>query len=297
MSEIEAVRAMLRALNDGPTLPDDAMRVAYEQWGLSHPLPEGTSVTPVTIGGVAAERLVPPGAAVDTALLYLHGGGYVIGSAASHRHLVAALAAASGMTGYGLDYRRAPETRFPGALDDVMATYRALLDGGYAPGRIVIAGDSAGGGLTLATALAIKAAELPQPAGLFVISPWADLTQTGPSYDAFGEADLICSRAELERMAAQYCGKADRTNPLVSPLFGDFGGLAPLLIHVGSDEILLSDSIRLAERAGFARVKVKLMIAPEMPHVWHFMTTELGTARSAIATAGIWIREHIALAG
>jgi acetyl esterase/lipase len=284
---------MLRALTEGPPLPDDAMRVAYEQWGLTHPLPEGTSVTPVTLGGVAAEKLSPPGAAADTALLYLHGGGYVIGSAASHRHLVASLAAASLMTGFALDYRRAPETRFPGALDDAVAAYRALLADGIAPGRIVIAGDSAGGGLTLATALAIRAAGLPQPAGLFVISPWADLTQTGPSYDAFADVDLICSRAELDRMAALYCDHADRTNPLVSPLFGDFAGLAPLLIHVGSDEILLSDSIRLAERAGFARVKVKLMIAPDMPHVWHFMTTELGTARSAIATAGVWIREHI----
>jgi acetyl esterase/lipase len=293
MSEIEAVRTMLRALTEGPTLPDDAMRVAYEQWGLTHPLPEGTTVTKVTLGGVPAEKLVPPGAAIDTALLYLHGGGYVIGSAASHRHLAAALAAASRMSAYALDYARAPETRFPGARDDALAAYRALLDDGFAPGRIIIAGDSAGGGLTLATALAVKAAGLPQPAGLFAISPWADLTQSGPSYDAFADVDLICSRAELDRMAALYCDLKDRTNPLVSPLFGDFSGLAPLLIHVGSDEILLSDSIRLAERAGFARVKVKLMIAPDMPHVWHFMTTELGTARSAIAAAGVWIREHI----
>jgi acetyl esterase/lipase len=293
MSEIEAVRTMLRALTGGPALPDDAMRVAYEQWGLTHPLPEGTSLSHVTLGGVAAEKLVPPGAAADTALLYLHGGGYVIGSAASHRHLVAALAAASGMTGYGLDYRRAPETRFPGAVDDALAAYRALLADGFAPGRIIIAGDSAGGGLTLATALAIKAAELPQPAGLFTISPWADLTQSGPSYDAFADVDLICSRPELDRMAALYCDHGARANPLVSPLFGDFAGLAPLLIHVGSDEILLSDSIRLAERAGFARVKVKLLIAPDMPHVWHFMTTELGQARSSIASAGVWIREHL----
>jgi epsilon-lactone hydrolase len=293
MSEIDAVRVLLRALADMPPLADDAKRVAFEQWGLTHPLPVGTTVTPATLGGVAAEKLVPPGAAADSALLYLHGGGYVIGSTASHRHLAASIAAASLMTGYAIDYARAPETRFPGALDDSLAAYSALLTDGLVPGQIIIAGDSAGGGLALATALAIKAAGLPQPAGLFVISPWADLTLTGPSYAAFAESDLICSHAELDRMASLYCDAADRTNPLVSPLFGDFAGLPPLLIHVGSDEILLSDSIRLAERAGFARVKVKLLIAPDMPHVWHFMTTELGAARSAIGNAGLWIRDHL----
>jgi monoterpene epsilon-lactone hydrolase len=292
MSEIETVREMLRALTGGPTLPDDQMRLAYEQWGLSHPLPAGAEVTNVTLGGVPAEKIVTPGAATDTALLYLHGGGYVIGSAASHRHLVAALAQAGSVVGYSLDYRRAPEARFPAAVDDALAAYRALLDSGIAAHRIIIAGDSAGGGLTVATALAIKAAELPQPAGLFAISPWVDLTQSGDSYAEMAKADLICSKDELDRLAALYCGD-DRANPLASPLGGDLKGIAPLLIHVGSDEILLSDALRLAQRAGGARVPVRLMIAPHMPHVWHFMTTELRAAGVAIAQAGAWMREHL----
>lgn len=292
MSEIEAVREMLRAMTGGAALPDDQMRVAYEQWGLSHPLPAGAVVTNVVLGGVPAEKIVTPGAAADTALLYLHGGGYVIGSAASHRHLVAALAQAGWVVGYNLDYRRAPEARFPAAVDDALAAYRALVDSGIAAGRIIIAGDSAGGGLTLATALAIKTAGLPQPAGLFVISPWADLTQSGESIQTMADVDLICSRVELDRMAALYCG-TDTRNPLASPLAGDLTGLAPLLIHVGSDEILLSDSLRLAERAGLARVPLRLMIVPHMPHVWHFFTTELTAARTAIANAGAWMREHL----
>jgi acetyl esterase/lipase len=292
MSEIETVREMLRALTGGPALPDDQMRLVYEQWGLTHPLPAGAAVTNVVLGGVAAEKIVTPGAAPDAALLYLHGGGYVIGSAASHRHLVAALAQAGWMVGYGLDYRRAPEAPFPAAVDDALAAYRALLDSGIAARRIIIAGDSAGGGLTVATALAIKAAGLPQPAGLFAISPWVDLTQSGDSYIEMAEADLICSKDELDRLAGLYCGD-DRANPLASPLGGDLTGLAPLLIHVGSDEILLSDALGLAQRAGWAHVPVRLMIAPHMPHVWHFMTTELGTAATAITSAGAWMREHL----
>ncbi len=291
MSEIDAVRDMLRAMKGGAPLPDEQMRVMYEQWGLSHPLPAGTQVTPVTLGGVAADKIVTPGAAADAALLYLHGGGYVIGSAASHRHLVAALAEAGWVTGYALDYRRAPEARFPAAVDDALAAYRALLEGGFAARRIIIAGDSAGGGLTVATALAIKAAGLPQPAGLFAISPWADLTQRGESYAEMADVDLICSKPELDRLAGLYCD--DPGEPLASPLRGNLAGLAPLLIHVGSDEILLSDALGLSERAGRARVPVRLMIAPHMPHVWHFFTTELSAARTAIAQAGAWMREHL----
>ncbi|MGL4541256.1 MAG: alpha/beta hydrolase [Polymorphobacter sp.] len=292
MTDIDDVRAMLQQFAEGPRLPDADMRLAYEQMGLAHPLPVGTEMQAVTLGGVAAEKIMPPGAAEDSALLYLHGGGYVIGSAASHRHLVAALAYAGGMTGYGLDYALAPEARFPAAVDDALAAYRDLLRSGIAAGRIIIAGDSAGGGLTLATALAIRAAELPQPAGLFVISPWADLTQSGETIETMAPVDLICSKAELDRMAGLYCG-SDTRNPLASPLAGELDGLAPLLIHVGSDEILLSDALRLTERAGLARVPVRLMIAPHMPHVWHFFTSELSAARTAIAGAGAWMREHL----
>ena len=293
MSEIAAMRTMLQQLAGGPRPDDVTMREAYEQWGQTHPLPAGTVVERLDLGGVPAERVSPPGVAADAALLYLHGGGYVIGSAASHRHLVAALAEAAGITAYAVDYALAPEARFPVPVEQAVAAYRALIAQGLAPGRIIIAGDSAGGGLTIATALALKAAGLPQPAGLFAISPWADLTQSGSSYDAMAEVDLICDRDELHRLAGLYCTAEQREDPRASPLRGDFSGLAPLLIHVGSDEILLSDSLRLAEKAGFARVKVKLLIAPEMPHVWHFMTTELTMARTAIASAGIWMVEHL----
>jgi epsilon-lactone hydrolase len=294
MSEIEAVRAMLRQLVQRPRPPVGDMRAAYDAWGAANPLPEGATSGPCALNGVAGLKITPKGARARGALLYLHGGGYGIGSSQSHAHMAARLAEAAGVTAYVMDYRLAPETRYPGALDDAVASYRALLDGGAAAHDIIIAGDSAGGGLTLATALALKAKGLPQPAGLFCISPWANLAQTGPSYAAMASADLIVSKEDLDEWAALYLGDGSRNDPFVSPVHGDFTGLAPILIHVGSDEVLLSDSTLVAERAGLARVPVTLTIAPEMPHVWHFMWAQLSAARAAIADAGAWMAARLA---
>ena len=293
MSEIEAVRVMLRQLVQRPRPPIPDMRAAYEAGGDANPLPDGAVSSPVMLNGVAGLKITPKGAGARGALLYLHGGGYGIGSSKSHAHMAARLAEAARVTAYVMDYRLAPETRYPGALDDAVASYKALLDGGTAARDIVIAGDSAGGGLTLATALALKAKGLPQPAGLFCISPWANLAQTGASYAAMGASDLIVSKDDLDDWTSMYLGDHSRTDPLVSPVHGDFTGLAPMLIHVGSDEVLLSDSITLAERAGLARVPVSLMIAPEMPHVWHFMWAQLSAARAAIADAGAWMKARV----
>jgi acetyl esterase/lipase len=295
MSEIEAVRAMLRQLvnREGPAPELPELRVMYDAWGESYPLAEGARAETASLGGVSALKVTTPAARADRALLYLHGGGYAIGSIRSHRHLVAQLSQASGLTGYGLDYRLAPETAFPGAVDDAVAAYRALIAAGIAPEKIVIAGDSAGGGLTAATGLALKTLGLPQPAGLFCISPWSDLSQTGASYAANAENDLLVNKPTLDTWSALYLAGRDTAHPLASPVYGDFAGLAPMLIHVGSDEVLLSDSIRLAEAAGTARVPVELVIAPDMPHVWHFMWAQLTPAREAIASAGAWMQARI----
>lgn len=295
MTEIEQMRAMLRQLvgREGPPPTLDEMRMQYEMWGTSNPLPEGAVVEAVTLGGVGGFRIATPGARADAALLYLHGGGYAIGSATGHRHVAGGLAAAAGVTGYAIDYRLAPEHPYPAAVDDALAAYKALLAQGIAPGRIVVAGDSAGGGLTLALALALRANGLPQPAGLFCISPWADLTQSGKSHQVCAERDLIVTRDALETWATIYAGATDRMAPLISPAFADLSGLAPLLIHVGADEVLLSDSIRVAEAAGFANVPVDLVIAPDMQHVWHFMSGMLSQARASIADAGAWMRARI----
>lgn len=170
-----------------------------------------------------------------------------------------------------------------------MEAYRDLLAQGVWPERTIIAGDSAGGGLTLATALKLKAEGLPQPAGLFVISPWADLTQSHSTYETKAADDPMISRERGNDSARSYHGDADPRDPLVSPVFGDLAGLAPLLIQVGSEETLLGDSLTLAERAGHARVEVRLEVWPEMIHVWHAFAEQLSAARRAIAAAGAWM--------
>jgi epsilon-lactone hydrolase len=294
IAQVKAVRDMLIAMmaaDAHPTL--EARRAGYDNWGLAFPLPVGTSCDPTTLGGVPTDKISVVGCNPNTALLYLHGGGYGIGSAKSHRHLVGQLCAATAMVGYNVDYRLAPETVFPGAVDDALAAYKGLLDLGLSPDKIVIAGDSAGGGLTIACALAIKAAGLPQPAGLFTISPWVNLTQTGVSYEAKAEADFICNKSDLQEWADHYVGDANPRNPLASPMFGDFLGLAPMLIHVGSEEVLLSDSIGLAETAGLAQVDVTLVIAPDMPHVWHYMYGQIEAGLVAIGDAAKWMKTRV----
>jgi epsilon-lactone hydrolase len=287
----DMLTAMMSTADAQPTL--EARRAGYDAWGLAYPLSEGAMCDRITLGDVPADKVVVRGANADTALLYLHGGGYGIGSAQSHRHLVGQLCDGTGLVGYNVDYRLAPETPFPGAVDDALAAYRALLDLGFAPGKIIIAGDSAGGGLTIACALAIKGAGLPQPAGLFVMSPWVNLTQVGSSYEAKADVDFIVSKAALDDWAELYLRDADPKDPLASPVFGDLSGLAPLLIHVGSEEVLLSDSLDLAHRAGLARVDVTLMIAPDMPHVFHYMWANVDAGKQAIGDACIWMKARL----
>jgi epsilon-lactone hydrolase len=296
IAQVKVIADMLTAMMSNadaqPSL--EARRAAYDAWGLAYPLPEGAICELAMLAGVPADKIVVRGADAHTALLYLHGGGYGIGSAQSHRHLVGQLCDGTGLVGYNVDYRLAPETPFPGAVDDALAAYRALLDLGFAPDKIIIAGDSAGGGLTMACALAIKGAGLPQPAGLFVMSPWANLTQIGSSYEAKADVDFIVTKAALDEWANLYLRDADPKNPLASPVFGELSGLAPLLIHVGSEEVLLSDSLELAHRAGLARADVTLIIAPDMPHVFHYMWANVDAGKRAIVDACTWMKARLA---
>jgi epsilon-lactone hydrolase len=268
-------------------------RGAYDAWGLASPLPQGTHLEAITLGGVSADRIAPRHAQEGKAILYLHGGGYGIGSPQSHRHLVGQLCEKSGLVGYSLAYRLAPETLFPGAVDDALAGYQGLLDLGLSRSSIIIAGDSAGGGLSIACALAIKAAGLPQPAGLFVMSPWADLSQSGPSYVAKADVDFIVSKQALDNWASAYLGDTDPRSPLASPVYGDLTGLAPILIQVGSEEVLLSDSITLASAAGLAKVDVTLTIAPDMPHVYPYMCAGIDEGARAIEAAAVWMERAL----
>ncbi|MGH7398349.1 MAG: alpha/beta hydrolase [Candidatus Rokuibacteriota bacterium] len=223
-------------------------------------------------------------------VLYLHGGGYVIGSPRSHRHLAAAIARAAATDALLLDYRLAPEHPYPAAVDDATAAYRWLLDQGVAPERIVIAGDSAGGGLTVAALLALREARVPLPAGGVCISPWVDLTCSGESYRTKAEVDPIVRRAGVEEMAKAYLGTTPPRSPMASPLFADLRGLPPLLIHVGGDEILLDDAVQLAERARAAGVEATLEVYDRMIHVWHWFLPMLDEAQAAVEAIGRFTR-------
>ncbi|WP_068878057.1 MULTISPECIES: alpha/beta hydrolase [unclassified Phenylobacterium] len=295
--EIAGVRALLAARQPGPDAPPPTVaerRAAMDAVGEIGALPTGCFHEPVTLGGVRCERVVPQGAAAGRTILYLHGGAYTAGSPRSHRPMVARIAEAARSVAVAADYRLGPEHRFPAAVEDAVAAYRALLDGGSDPRRVIVAGDSAGGGLALALALALKSEDAPQPAGFFVISPWADLTQSGASYRTKADTDPMISKASLDQNALMYLGGLDARDPLASPMFGDFAGVAPILIQTGSEEALLSDSITLADVLAHARVDVRLEVWPEMIHVFHAWSGGLQAARRAIRLAGAWMEGRFA---
>ncbi len=248
----------------------------------------------VEAGGVPAEWIVAPGAAEDRVILYLHGGGYVMGSINTHRAMIARLSRAAKAKALALDYRLAPEHPFPAAVDDATAAYRWLLAQGYKPNKIVISGDSAGGGLTLATLLALRDAKTPLPAAAVPISAWSDMEGTGASVKALATTDPMVAMDALLKMAKNYVGNGDPKHPLASPLHGDYRGLPPMLMQVGGAEILLDDSTRIAEKAKAAGVKVELESWPEMVHVWHVYAKILPEGQQAIDRIGQYVQEHTA---
>jgi monoterpene epsilon-lactone hydrolase len=289
---IDVVRAHLAKLPPADSLTTAERRAQYERAEKVFPTPADVKVERVNAPAAPAEWLRPPSAAPGRVVLYLHGGGYVIGSPRSHRHLAAAIAAAAEASALLLDYRLAPEHPYPAAVEDATAAYRWLLDQAVAPEHIVIAGDSAGGGLTVATLLALREARVPLPAGGVCISPWVDLTCGGASYETKAAADPIVRRAGVQEMARAYLGAAPPRTPLASPLFADLGGLPPLLIQVGTDEVLLDDAVQLAARAKRAGVDATLEVHDRMIHVWHWFLPMLDEAQTAVDTIGRFVRRH-----
>jgi len=287
---IDIVRSHLAKLPPSETLTTAERRAQYERAERVFPTPPEVKVERVSAPAAPAEWLRPPTAVAGRVVLYLHGGGYVIGSPRSHRHLAAAIATAGAANALLLDYRLAPEHPFPAAVNDAVAAYGWLLDQGIAPGHVVIGGDSAGGGLTVATLLALRDAGRPLPAAGVCISPWVDLTCGGGSYQTKAEADPIVNRASVGEMATAYLGATDPRAPLASPLFADLRGLPPLLIHVGSDEVLLDDAMQLAERAQQATVEATLEVWDRMIHVWHWFLPMLDEAQAAVDSIGRFIR-------
>ncbi len=289
---VQAVIEMLGAGTVAEPLSIEQMRANFETLTAAAPPPEGARLEAIDAGGVPAEWVRPEATRVDHVVLYLHGGGYVLGSPRTHRLLVARLARACDAQGLTVDYRLGPEHPYPAAVDDAVASYRWLLETGVAPGKIVIAGDSAGGGLTAAALVALRDAGIPLPAAAVCISPWTDLTLTAPSMSSKAASDPMVSRETLAPMAEAYLHGADPATPLASPVFAELAGLPPLLIHVGGREVLLDDATRLAERARAAGVAVTLEAWDEMIHVWHAFSPIIPEADDAVAKIGTFVRGH-----
>lgn len=257
------------------------------------PVPAGVAIRRADLGGLGAEWAIPDGltdeAGAGNTLLYFHGGGYVVGSTVSHRHIVSRIALAAKARVLSVDYALAPENPFPAAVKDGVKAYRWLLDQGQKPEQIALAGDSAGGGLAAATLLAAREEGLPLPAGAALISPWSDLTCATGSYETRAEADPMILPEGIRELANIYLTGADPRDPLASPNFGNLAGLPPLLIQVGDDEVLLDDSRNLAARAREAGVDVDLEVAPDMFHVWHAFYQMFTPGEEAIERMGSWL--------
>jgi epsilon-lactone hydrolase len=288
--ELTVLREMLSAV-DLDRLTVTERRAAAESVA-SQP-PPGTSVDPVDAGGVPAEWVAAPGADSDRVLLYLHGGAYQIGSPGTHRNMVALLSGAARARVLSVGYRLAPEHPFPAAVDDAVAAYRWLLAAGTDRSVLALAGDSAGGGLALASLVALRDAGVPMPAAVVVMSPWTDLALTGESLRTRADVDVLIKPGGMAETAQAYLAGQDPRHPYASPLYADLHGMPPMLIHVGDAEVILDDSTRLAARARAHGVDVTLEVWEEMPHVWHAFAGMLPEADQAIERIGSWLTERI----
>jgi monoterpene epsilon-lactone hydrolase len=288
--ELQVVRDLLGSA-DLSHMTIAERRVAMSS-GVSAP-PAGTTVEPANAGGVPAEWLVPAGVSADRVLVYFHGGAYQLGSPATLRHLVGLLATGARARSLSVDYRLAPEHPFPAAVEDAVTAYRWLLAGGTNPAHVAFAGDSAGGGLSLAALVALRDAGDALPAAAAVMSPWTDLALTGESLRTRAAVDVLLKPDGIQETADVYLAGQDPRHPYASPLYADLTGLPPLLIHVGDAEVILDDSVRLAARARAAGVAVELAVWEEMPHVWHAFAGLLPEADRAVEQLAVWLRDHL----
>ena len=288
-TEFEQLEKMLRRRRK--PLATAERRLAYDELGTLFPTADDVEREFVRIGEASAEWTTTKEAREDSAILYLHGGGYVYGSLESHRHLASELGRSAGARTLALDYRRAPEAPFPAALDDAVAAWRYLLDKGHRPDRLAIAGDSAGGGLAVAMMVQLRELSLPQPMCGILFSPWVDMHAAGPSYDANAARDPVVGRDIITFCALQYLGEGNGDNPMTSPVRANLRGIAPLTIFAGAGETLLDDSIQLARAAGLADVQVRLEIWPDVVHIWPTYHQIFSPGRKALLQAGRVIRD------
>lgn len=284
-TELQAVKAILAANPFGASQPLWVLRDFFDHMPRGLSMPDAPlRILRLVANGVSGLEIIPQDAKPGKLLIYLHGGAFLAGSPASHRHLAAKIAVETGLTTWLMDYRLAPEAPFPAAVDDAMAAYQHALDSGIGPVDVVLAGDSAGAGLCLLLMLRLRDEGLPLPAAAALLSPWVDLTCSGDTYRTNAHLDPLISRHGMQQAATIFlAGRASPESPTASPLFADLSGLPPLLIQVGGDETLLDDSRALASRATLSGVDVRLECSPMMVHVWHLFWPSLSEARDAIA--------------
>jgi monoterpene epsilon-lactone hydrolase len=268
---LELAWARRRELDAELPLSVEQGRAELEETAALFPLPDDVGVETVDADGVPAIWLTPPGASRKNTILYSHGGYYQRGSPATHKELVARIARAAGARALAIDYRLAPEHPHPAAVDDAVTAYSWILDRGASPAEVGLAGDSAGGGLTMAALVAMRDRGVPLPAAAAVLSPWVDLALTGESITERQAVDPVLDLATKRQAVANYLDGADPKAPLASPLFADLTGLPPLLIQVGTDEMLYDDAERLAAAAERAGVDVTLEVGEGMIHVFQFL--------------------------
>jgi phosphinothricin tripeptide acetyl hydrolase len=291
--QLEQIITQLREQPLFENLEIAELRAKYEEIAEYFPTPTDAIIKKVNLLGVPGQLVLAPSVSDLATIVYLHGGGYVMGSLNTHRTLAYNLAKASGFQVLQVDYRLAPEHPFPAALQDSITTIKWLRQNGLPAKQIGIAGDSAGGGLALATCLALRDAGEELPAAVVCISPWTDLAGQGESMQGKASVDPFISSSEVEYFRNLYIKNEDPRLPLASPLYADLAGLPPLLFQVGSDEILLDDSTRLAAKAKQAGVEVELKVWKKMIHVWHLFAPILSEGQEAIAEAASFLEKHL----
>ena len=292
---LETIVGMLRSANPVASGTVLEMRAGMEAASAATPVPEDVTFTPVDAGGVPAEWNDAEGVRQDRVIIYYHGGGYCMGSLNTHRGHTARISKLADLRVLAVDYRLAPEHPHPAAVEDAVAAYRFVLDQGVPASRVALAGDSAGGGLTVAALLAIRDRGLPMPACGVGISAWTDMTASGDSIETRADEDpMLGDITGLELMVEAYVGPGgDKKAPLASPLFADLSGLPPLLLQVGTAEVLLDDSTRLAERAKAAGVEVTLDVWQDMFHVWHAFAEMLPEGMEATRQLASWVNARL----
>jgi acetyl esterase/lipase len=292
----ETLDAILRQGAIPPDSDVDEQRRLLRELVSAQPLPAEVTVTAATLGGVPTAEVTVDGVEPRHVVLYLHGGVYVLGDAFQAAGLAAQVGRRTSAKAISVDYRLAPEHPYPAAIDDALAAYQALLEGGTAPSDIAFAGESAGGGLAVATMVNAREHGLPLPAAALLMSPYADLTLAGTTMETKRAADPLLSPEALRARVADYTAGQDAALGLISPIFADLSGLPPLIIQAGTHEVLLDDAIRLARQAATADVEVTLDITPGVPHVFQAYYAILDEAAAALDRAGELLSAYLSAA-